>query len=366
MKTYSKTTALTQTDPLTLQVFHEQALFFDIETTGFSARHHQVYLIGCAFRQGEAITVCQYFAETPAEEPALLCAFLARAAAFSSTISFNGLGFDLPFLAQRCSLLHLDSPLPDMLHVDLFRLLSPFRSIFKLEDMKQKTLEQFLGLTRKDACSGGELINVYRAYCQAPGEEALSLMLLHNYEDVLGMPQLLPLLSYAEFFQGNFTVSSRTEHPYRDYEGAPALELILLLVPAFPLPRRISCGVDEIYLSGSGAELRLRARLYQGELKYFYSNYKDYYYLPQEDVAIHKSVAFYVDKDFRTQAKAATCYSKKSGRFLPQYNDRFSPYFKLEYHDKISYIEMDEDFISSPTLQKEYALHLLQVLSGRA
>lgn len=366
MKTFSKTTALEQTDPLTLQVFHEQALFFDIETTGFSARHHQVYLIGCAFRQGGSVTVCQYFAETPAEEPAILKAFLSRAAAFQCTISFNGLGFDLPFLAQRCSQLHLSSPLPGLLHVDLFRLASPFRHIFKVENMKQKTLEQFLGLTRKDVCSGGELINVYQAYCQAPGADGLSLMLLHNYEDVLGMLELLPLLAYEEFFRGNFIVSNWAEHPYTDYEGAPALELILLLKPAFPLPRRISWGVDGIYLSGAGEELRLRARIYQGELKYFYPNYRDYYYLPQEDMAVHKSVAFYVDKDFRTQAKAATCYSKKSGRFLPQYNDRFSPYFKLEYHDKISYIEMDEDFTASPETQKEYALHLLQVLSGRA
>lgn len=363
MKTFSKTTPLVQTDPLTLQVFHEKALFFDIETTGFSARHHQVYLIGCAFRQGASVTVCQYFAEDPKDEPAVLNAFFGLAAAFQSTISFNGLGFDLPFLAQRCSQLHLFSPLPDMLHVDLFRLSSPFRSIFKLENMKQKTLEHFLGLKRRDVCSGGELINIYHAYCHAPSEDALSLMQLHNYEDVLGMLNLLPLLAYKEFFQGNFTVLNWIENPYLDYEGSSALELILLLKPAFPLPRRISCGMDDIYLSGNGPTLRLRAKIYQGELKYFYSNYKDYYYLPQEDMAVHKSVAFYVDKDFRTQAKAATCYSKKSGRFLPQYNDRFSPYFKLEYHDKISYIEMDEDFTSSPELQKEYALHLLQVLT---
>ena len=43
----------------------------------------------------------------------------------------------------------------------------------------------------------------------------------------------------------------------------------------------------------------------QDTLKYFYDNYKDYFYLPKEDTAIHKSVATYVDKDFRQKAKTA-------------------------------------------------------------
>ena len=41
--------------------------------------------------------------------------------------------------------------------------------------------------------------------------------------------------------------------------------------------------------------------IYQGELKHFYPNYREYYYLPHEDRAIHKSVALYVDRNFRTK-----------------------------------------------------------------
>ena len=46
----------------------------------------------------------------------------------------------------------------------------------------------------------------------------------------------------------------------------------------------------------------MRVPLYEEEMKYFYSNYKNYYYLPDEDTAIHKSVASYVDKKYRVQA----------------------------------------------------------------
>ena len=91
-------------------------------------------------------------------------------------------------------------------------------------------------------------------------------------------------------------------------------------------------------------------------------NYKDYYYLPEEDTAIHKSVAFYVDKNYRTKAKAATCYSKKTGCFLPQHQVVVSPYFKLEYHDKITYFELTDEFIDNETDVKAYVMHVLSLL----
>lgn len=104
----------------------------------------------------------------------------------------------------------------------------------------------------------------------------------------------------------------------------------------------------------------MRIPLYHGELKYFYPNYKDYYYLPAEDMAIHKSVAAYVDKNHRTQATAATCYSKKSGCFLPQYQELFSPALKLERQDKISYFELTEAFTNSRENLKTYVMHFLE------
>lgn len=363
MKTFTATAPLTGADHLTLQTFHEQAMLFDIETTGLSAGHHKIFLIGCASRQGDQITVRQHFAESPQEESAVLQAFLDGAPAFQSIISFNGLGFDIPFLQERCQKLGLSTHLSDMEHVDLYRLSMPYKHTLKLENMKQKTLEDFLGIPREDDCSGRDLISLYDSYCKSPTDEALRLILLHNYEDVRNMIGLIPLLSYGELFQGNFSIQGWTEHAYQKYEGGQSQELILSLLPTHPLPRQISYGQDSIYLSGHRTDVRLRAPIHQGELKYFYHNYKDYYYLPQEDMAIHKSVASYVDKDFRRKATASTCYSKKSGRFLPQYHDRFSPHYKLEYNDKASFLEMNDAFTASPEFQKEYALHLLRLLA---
>lgn len=79
----------------------------------------------------------------------------------------------------------------------------------------------------------------------------------------------------------------------------------------------------------SGSTARLRVRLFEGELRFFYSGSpKDYYYLPEEDIAVHKSIASAVDKEHRVQANASNCYGKKYAIFLPQYDAVFSPVFR--------------------------------------
>lgn len=362
MKIWQKETPFVTKDSLTEELFTESTLFFDIETTGFSSAHTQVYLIGCVARKGNLSCTTQFFAETPAEEKNILSAFLSLTSQYQNLISFNGMGFDLPYLKERCVRHDLTETLEQFPHLDIFRELSKFKKILKLSNLKQKSLEIFLDLQRNDKYSGGDLINVYLKYVKQPSEESCALLQLHNYEDLLGMSKLLPILSYPRLFQGQFAVLSYEKNNYQTFSHEHAIELILTLALEHPLPKRFSFGKENIYLTGFQKQAKLKVPIYQGELKYFYPNYKDYYYLPQEDRAIHKSVAFYVDKDFRTRAKAATCYSKKTGCFLPQFEEIITPYFKLEYHDKLTWFEMTEDFTDSLEQQKKYALHLLRYL----
>ena len=42
-------------------------LFFDIETTGFTAKRSSIYLIGCAFFDGISFRLTQWFAEKYSE-----------------------------------------------------------------------------------------------------------------------------------------------------------------------------------------------------------------------------------------------------------------------------------------------------------
>ena len=85
--------------------------------------------------------------------------------------------------------------------------------------------------------------------------------------------------------------------------------------------------------------LKFRIELYEGELKFFYPNYKDYFYLPLEDTAVHKSVGEFVDKSARVRATAKTCYTRKNGLFVPQFEPLWEPALKRELKDPVSFTE---------------------------
>ena len=91
---------------------------------------------------------------------------------------------------------------------------------------------------------------------------------------------------------------------------------------------------------------------------------KDYYFLPLEDRAIHKSIGEFMDKKFRKAATASTCYEKFSGSFLPIFDSKsknFENCFKLEYKDKNQYIKADS--INDNTIT-EYSHIILDYLKN--
>ena len=360
MKHWHEEMPFTLNDSLTEQIFTEKSLFFDIETTGFSAARTSLYLIGCAARKKNLLIVDQFFAETPADESDVLHAFLDYLKNFDTIITFNGIGFDIPYLTNKCQKYKISAPFSSYEYVDIYKMISGFRFLFALPDLKQKTVEQFIGLNRQDMYNGGELIKVYQEYQKNPDEKLISLLKQHNYEDVIDMPKLLSVLSYVKLFDGAFTVTSINANEYVSYDGRPCRELLFSLQNDFSVPKRVSCHYEDFHLVVDTDQSTLCVRLYTGELKYFYPDYKNYYYLPGEDRSIHKSVAFYVDKDFRTKAKAANCYSKKSGIFLPQYEEIINPYFKIDYYDKITYFECSQDFLADKNLVKKYCESLFR------
>lgn len=341
----------------------EELLFFDIETTGFSPGSSFVYLIGCVTYSDKinAFQVTQWFAETKQEESLLLHTFFDYAKNYKILVHYNGQGFDMPYISKKCLSYNLPYRFTEFDSLDLYRTIAPYKKLLKLPQLKQKSVEEYLEIYREDPFTGGELISVYETYLSAPKEELYLELIQHNLDDLRCMVKILPILSYADFFQGGFSVTGitlpdkvQTEHPS---------EVVFHIAADIPLPRRISFGNSEFYFTGYKDKCRLKVRLYTEELKYFYPNYKDYYYLPSEDTSIHKSVAFYVDKDFRTQAKAANCYSRKTGRFLPQYEEIVKPYFKREYKDKKTYFELTEDFTEDAGLMHQYVRHIFRFLS---
>lgn len=348
-------------DKLTDLIFTENCIFFDIETTGFSPKNSQLYLIGCAYKRDNQICVDQFLAQSLMDEIEVLDAFINILKDFDTIISFNGMGFDIPFLKAKCNQFDKEDIFSKLNYLDIFKSISDIKRLLKLENYKQKTIESFIGIDRDDMYSGGELINVFSEYIKSGDINAEELLLLHNYEDVVGMISLLPMLSYKKLLSGHHTISCKETNNYTDINGMTHSELIITLSNEFYAPVHLLSRYDDIYINIDSDITKLRIPIVEDSLCYFYPNYKDYYYLPAEDKAIHKSVAEFVDKNFREKCHAYNCYTRKTSSFIVQYEPIMNPAFKKEYKDKVTYFELTKDFCNSNELLTKYVNSILSL-----
>ena len=363
----------------------ETCIYFDIETTGLKAETSHLYLIGYAVQKKPGSwEIRQLFAEKTEDERDLLKAFSDICMRYRTVIHFNGDRFDIPYLETKYQEYSMPSPFHQMDTADIYRMVRPYKDLLGLERLNQKTIEQFLGLRRKDRYDGGQLIWIYRAYRDGHSGDPkgdLEKLLLHNYEDVLGMLSLTMLTAYPAFFQmvknsgktsaktsaktsgktsGKNSANTRGKNSEKndsiedretrkdlpaadvrrcscpmglstvnfadgtgkaDMEGAERgmcteeLRLSLRMPVPVPVPVSSEAAGFSVELYGSKAEIHIPLR--ERTLLHFFPDYKNYYYLPEEDRAVHKSVGQFVDSRFREQAKAENCYIRVRGVFLP-------------------------------------------------
>lgn len=205
-------------------------------------------MIGCARRKSNRICIDQFFAEKPEEEAEILAAFFQMLSPYTTIITFNGVGFDIPYLKAKADHYKIPEHFRDFEYLDIFKSVSSIKFLLKLENYKQKTIESFLGLKRKDEKTGGDLIHVYFTHVKHPTEETMHLLRIHNYEDVLHMIDLLSVLSYLEVLNGQYTILSHRIDHYHAYDGTEGEEWIITMQNDYPVPRQLSCKQDCFYL----------------------------------------------------------------------------------------------------------------------
>lgn len=371
-------------------------LFFDIETTGFRAASSHLYLIGAACRlPGERSRgaflwrITQWFGERPQEETALLRSFADFIKPYGTVVHFNGNRFDLPYLEEKYGQYGLPSPFEEKTSVDLYLEFRPLRKFLNLKHMNQKSLESFLGLGRDDQYDGGRLIPVYREFCKTQDAEKLELLLLHNKEDVAGMLSLPSLYGYLYFLQSEEVqispdlLSEEASFPSRDPDhsvspprkelrsvvliqaekissGTGRRDLLFTFRLEAPVPVPVSKPLEVGYFTLNNALGKLLLPLREDTLYYYFSDYKNYYYLPEEDQAVHKSVAAYVDKQFRQQAKAETCYIRQEGLFLPQPEEVLSPALRRSLKDPYTWVLWDDSLLTDASRLSAFLLAWLR------
>ena len=354
----------------------EDYLFFDIETTGLKKDTTILYLIGCGYYENENFHIFQWFNDDGTSEEKILCEFKSFLTKKSWTLlSFNGESFDIPYLKRHYELNELAEPFYEMDSVDLYKLLRPFKELLGLPGGRQKNWEEYLGLYREDQYDGGKLISIYREYLKTHDEKFLHLLLLHNMEDIHGMESLFPLLSFLDILNGNFICEEKGWE--ETSEDSPGILFFQCMLPS-ALPVHFQAFFSDSEIEVSDKKMFIRIPVFLGELKHYYKDYENYFYLPEEDRAIHKSVGCFVEKSHRKKATAKTCYIKKEGVFLPlpsvtnfgnisfpseNIRDTFALY-RENWKDKISFLLMDELFLQEPEEINHFLLcHIHYILT---
>lgn len=386
----------------------EKIGFFDIETTGLSSNASSIYLIGFLYFDSskKEWTLCQWFADNYQSEKEIIVTFFDHLSNIEYLYHFNGKTFDIPYVLKKCkrhavSLTeHCSKLLNDTTgcrSIDLLGKIRSLRHALMLDKCSQIAVERWLGIKRTDPFSGGELITVYSEYMQQKilnpenAEKLEKVLLLHNHDDIEMMLNLCSLLTYDEYLSEACTNRLLTKENLSTMDiritSDQTVSISLNLPAAVPKTVHLMTPYPETSLENSEYDASLSTMLrsaelsfeenkayftfsvYEGSLKYFLPDYKDYYYLPKEDTAIHKSVAEFVDSAFRKKATAATCYIKKEGKFLPNLSfpsrkkaASFSnpivseepAFFYLKYKDKLTFCELPENFIENTAFWKQY------------
>ena len=107
----------------------------------------------------------------------------------------------VPFVKKRLEYINrrLGKNIPDNLEgitkLDLYKMIRPFKTALGLSNLKQKTIERFVGINRIDQMNGGELINVYFNYLGDRSQKLRTLLLQHNRDDMEGMFYLIEIFA---------------------------------------------------------------------------------------------------------------------------------------------------------------------------
>ncbi len=339
-------------------------LYVDIETTGFSRDKHMIYLLGLIYHNGKELVLEQLLCEKEADEYELLYDFNQRLNDTVTLIHFNGDRFDLPFISHRLSLFGIHDRIPQCHSYDIYKIIQSYRRFLRTDDLKLKTMEVLVGYKRMDPFTGGDLIELYMLFKQG-NEKLMPAILLHNEEDMIG----LYLLNHLDVFM---YLESSTSIQLRILEESNRL-ILNLPMPTNPYRYQFDheTPLHEIHCSNDG--LQLSCSMMTRKLKYFYPNYKEYYYLPVEGYAIHESVAHFVDSAYRKKATKKTAFTFKEDCFiaLPFSSKHMEklmldlqipqvPLFKNDYDDSTCYVTIEDMKLIANQLLRPFIKHILK------
>lgn len=170
--------------------------YLDIETTGLAPASAQVTLVGLAWGEKGGRRLKQYFVDRPRSEPAVLRKVAADLGEFAGTVTYNGTSFDLPFLRQRARSHGVRWPWVETF--DLLRVARAWRQRHGLlRNCGLKTVMSHFRIGRTDDTTGYEMVEAYWRWLETRHAGERDLILEHNAQDVMLLPDIVPHLLRA-------------------------------------------------------------------------------------------------------------------------------------------------------------------------
>lgn len=181
---------------------------YDIESTGLSPAYCKVIISGMLFYpgHGDDAKVIQLFADQPDDEAEILRKTSKLLSEVDFIVTYNGRHFDMPFVQKRAEKHHIDFP-NKIYDLDLYLVLNGHSGLREvLPSLSQKNVERYMGLSdsRDDEISGGESVKLYEQYMNTKSFQLEEKILLHNYDDLVQLYHLIPVIAASDFHAAMF------------------------------------------------------------------------------------------------------------------------------------------------------------------
>lgn len=193
-------------DPIKKQVLipsnlkKDKLCFLDIETTGLNKSMDTIYLVGliCFDESIDMWKSIQIFAEELNEEVEILLEAYKIISNFDVIVNYNGSSFDIPFINNKLKYYKTDLSIDINLSLDIYRIVQSNRNILPLDNLKLKTIEEYLGIYREDKHTGKDCINFYFDFLLTKNRLSRENILLHNYDDLYYLLDVLNILDILD------------------------------------------------------------------------------------------------------------------------------------------------------------------------
>ena len=377
----------------------EQILIYDIDTTSFEAANGCIFLIGVMFYQNDELHFLQLFSESIDEEALIIGKFFDIAENYNVLLSYKGESFDIPFIGKRLYTLKQNELYKrfTMLRSRSYDIAGEIMSVkasLSFSSTKLDYLRKKCGQQVPERISGENISKFYVEHIAAAklkkllettgnatnhdmigdyhpkpvtdelahikpdsGDRFLSDILYRNRENIESVIYLLRLSRIFSMRKGRFDVNLSTVCDNIDVENSLTNNNDTVFFAYFADNFRLTIPISVVSVS----------------LKQYYPNYKDYYYFPAEDMAVHKSIAEFAASGSKKKATAKTAYRNVSGRFIPvpgayarSESNKDASFYKAEFDSDDYYIPVDELLsIKDNEKLKELAYYLLLEYASR-